>query len=190
MRTQFIKWSFFGFIIILSVLFLQPAYGENKIKTGMDFPDIMLEGNDCIEGGQYLGVKNEERFMDLSKIPAKLIIIEFFNVYCPVCQKQAPVANKLYKIIQRNPELSKDVKMLAIGIGNRQNEIDAYKKQHMVKFPLFIDPYSKSQNKHGISMIPYTLIINSERKVLDSHMGVIDNLDAFVAKISSYHKQK
>jgi thiol-disulfide isomerase/thioredoxin len=104
MRTQSIKSQTSVLFIILFIFCIHPAYGENKIKTGMDFPDITLEGSDCIDGGQYLGVKNNERFMDISKIPAKLIIIEFFNVYCPVCQKQAPVANKLYKIIQRNTD--------------------------------------------------------------------------------------
>jgi thiol-disulfide isomerase/thioredoxin len=190
MRKQLLKYTLLSATIFLFIFFLQPAYGENKIKTGMDFPDITLEGADCVKANQYLGVENDERYLDLSKIPAKLIIIEFFNVYCPVCQMQASVANKLYKIIQRNPDLNKDVKMIAIGIGNRQDEIDAYKKQHTVKFPLFIDPYSKSQNKHGIGMVPYTLIINADRKVLDTHMGVIENLDGFVEKILMYSKQK
>ncbi len=188
-RTKSIMHPLFVISIILFSVYLHPAYAENKIKAGMDFPDILLEGSDCVEGSQYLGVANDERYMDLSKIPAKLIIIEFFNVYCPVCQQQAPVGNKLYNIIQRNPDLNKNVRMIAVGIGNRQDEIDAYKKQHMVKFPVFIDPYSKSRNKHGIGMIPYTVVINAQRKVLETHLGVIENLDAFVEKISTYSKQ-
>lgn len=188
-RSQVFKCALLSAVILFMVFSLQPAYGENKIKTGMDFPDLTLEGADCVEAAPYLGVENDERYIDLSKIPAKLIIIEFFSVYCPVCQQQAPVLNKLYKIIQRNPELNKDVKVIAIGIGNRQTEIDAYKKQHRVQFPVFIDPYSKSQNRHGIGSIPYTLVINADRKVLEAHLGVIENLDGFVEKISTYTKQ-
>jgi thiol-disulfide isomerase/thioredoxin len=189
-RAQLTRFIPAGTIVLLFLFLVQPVYGENKIKTGMVFPDITLEGADCVDAGLYLGVENQERYLDLSKIPAKLIVIEFFNVYCPVCQQQAPVANKLYKIIQRNPDLNGNVKIIAIGIGNRQNEIDAYKKQYMVKFPVFMDPYSKSQNKHGIGMIPYTLVLNADRKVLETHLGVITNLDGFVEKLSAYGKEK
>ena len=167
-----------------------PAFGENRIKEGMDLPDLMLEGSDCMEQTDYLGVENDERYIHLSKIPAKLMVIEFFEVHCPVCQKQAKVANKLFKILKRNPDLKNDVKIFAIGIGNKQNQINAYKKQHNVKFPVFIDPYSKLHKQHGIGQVPYTMIINKERKVLHTDIGVIENLDEFIAKITKLHEKE
>lgn len=187
MKIHFLKILLSLFVSLFVIFFFQGANAENRIKTGMELPDIQLEGQDCIKMARYLGVKNPEPHMDLSKIPAKLIVIEFFSVFCPVCQSQAPIANKLYKIIQRNPDLKNDVKMIAVGIGTLQQEIDAYKKQYGVKFPVLID---SPQNTHGINQIPYTMLINTKRQVLYTHLGLIENLDEFITKITDFHNRE
>ena len=127
--------------------------------------------------------------MEVTRISAKLMIIEFFTVQCPVCQKQASVANKIFNILKRDPDLKKDVKIFSIAIGNRQNEIDAYKKQHNVKYPVFVDPYKKMTSQHGIDQVPYTMIVNKDLEVLSTHIGIIENLKAFMKKLSKFHEK-
>ena len=174
--------------VISFLMTLQPVAAENRLKSGMKLPNITLEGIDCTNQASYLGVENHDLDLELSEIPANIIVLEFFAITCPVCQAQAPVANKIYKIIQRNPDLKKDVKMFAVGVGNQQNEVEAYRKQHGVKFPLFIDPYGKSRSRYGISQIPYTMVINSDREVLYTHLGVIEDLDEFMEKLNAFLK--
>ena len=56
----------------------------------------------------------------ISQIGAKLVLIEFLNALCPQCHANAPVLNRLYKVVQKDAALAKDVKI--IGIRHRKQQ--------------------------------------------------------------------
>ncbi len=145
--------------------------------------------SDDAEARQYLELKNLSSF-DISQIPAKLILIEVFSFYCPICHKQAPIANKLYKYIQQDPKLRKDIKMIAIGAGNTPKEIEVYKANFRVPFPLFSDADFQIHKKIGEPRTPFTILVTNKGKVLLTHQGVIEDLDEFIQKITKFHAQQ
>jgi thiol-disulfide isomerase/thioredoxin len=136
-----------------------------------------------------LGLKGLKSFT-ISQIPAKLILIEIFSFYCPICHKQAPIANRVYKFIQQNPELGKDVKMIGIGAGNNQKEIAAYKATFHVQFPLFPDPDFYIHKKLWEQRTPCTILLTKNGKVLLAHYGVMEDVDEFLQLIEKFHKQQ
>ncbi len=179
---------------ILSLLlclysFPSTLYGSDVIAVGKSLPQVLLDTPASGEEKQYLGLKNLKSF-SISQIPAKLILIEIFSFYCPVCHKQAPIANKLYKFIQQDPELSKDFKMIGIGAGNNSREVDAYKANFRVSFPLFCDPHYKIHKKLGEPRTPFTILANRNGKILLTHFGVIEDTDEFMSKIRKILKQQ
>ncbi len=175
---------------ILISLFFYPSYtyGVEAISVGMSLPQFVLEASDTIEAKQYLGVKNPKSF-PISQISAKIILIEVFSFYCPICHKQAPIVNRIYKFIQQNPELSTDIKIIGIGAGNNQKEIEIYRAKYKTPFPLFSDPNFKIHKKIGEPRTPFTILVDNKGKVLLTHFGVVENAEEFFSKIKNIHKQ-
>jgi peroxiredoxin len=170
------------------VLFADSTYGAEKISPGTTLPQFTLTAPDGPEIKEYLGLKNLKAFT-LSQIPAKFILIEFFSLYCPICHKQAPAANKIYKVIRQDPQLNKDIKMIGIGTGNNQREIEAFKTNLRVPFPLFTDIDFKIHKKFGEPRTPFTILTTNKGKVLFIHSGVVEDTDDFIGKIKKFHEQ-
>ena len=79
----------------------------------------------------------------MSQIQAKLIVLEFFSVFCHKCHQNAPIANQLYNSIEEDKELSRNIKMIGIGLASKSKEIAVYKQKFNVEFPLFSDPQKR-----------------------------------------------
>ena len=178
------------YVIIFSlIVFMFYPYSESKaLTTEESLPRITLSLKDDSSTQKYLGLKNKKSF-SIFDIQAKLILIEIFSLYCPICQKQAPIANTIYKYIQRNPELSKDIKMIGIGAGNNQREVDVFRETFRVPFPLFTDPDFVVHKKLGEPRTPFTILITKKGKILSVHYGVIKDVEGFVQKIKDFHAQ-
>jgi len=181
-------WLLLCISIILSS-YLSPVFGFKTLAPGMILPQFKLDATEAEETKQYLGLKNLKSFT-LSQIPAKLILIEVFSLYCPICHKQAPIANTIYNFIQNNPKLRKDIKMIGIGAGNNLKEIKAYKTQFRVSFPLFSDPDFSIHKKMGEPRTPFTILVNRNGKILFTHFGVVEDVDAFIRKIREINEQQ
>lgn len=190
MRLKRFGGIFIGLVVcfLLSILF-SPAYGAKAIPPGTKLAEFAMDVPESAEAREYLGLKEGKTFT-LSQISGKLVLVEFYSMYCPVCQRQAPRTNKLYKFIQDDPTLSKDIKVIGVGLTNKQKEIDIYRKTFRVKFPLFADPIKAIADKTGIKDIPMTLLVDKNGKVLLSHLGVVEKMDAFMKEIREIHKKQ
>jgi peroxiredoxin len=176
--------------VLLAGLFLSAdiASGAEKISPGATLPTFTLSGPDDSETKQYLGLKNLASFT-FSQIPAKFLLIEFFSLYCPICHKQAPAANSIYKVIRQDPDLNRNIKMIGIGTGNTQKEIEAFRTTLRVPFPLFTDPDFKIHKKIGEPRTPFTVLTTNKGKVLLIHSGVVEDTDEFIGRIKKIHEQ-
>lgn len=121
-------------------------------------------------------------------MPAKLLVVEFFDVFCLVCQKDAPVLNRLYKFIQEDPDLSKNIKMTGFALGNDPKDLAIFRQKFKVEFPLFPDPRKEIQAASKVTAVPLIVVANRNGKVLMTHAGFIENLDALLVQIRKHYK--
>ncbi len=163
------------------------VYARMDIAPGSTLPEFEIEMPDLPEMSAYLGVKGGSSF-SLSQIPAKLIVVEFFVIFCRQCHRNAPIANQLYNSIRKDKELSKNTKMIGIGLSSKSEEIAVYRQKFKVEFPLFPDPQKKAHIKSKVKHVPLTIVVDKSGKVLMNHLGVIKNVDAFLGKIKQHHK--
>lgn len=176
-------------IFSLIIVIFCPSRESKALTVEKSLPQFTLNLNGDSSTQKYLGLKNNQTF-SISNVQAKLILIEVFSLYCPICQKQAPIANKIYKYIQQNSELSKDIKMIGIGAGNNQREVAVFKEAFRVPFPLFNDPDFVVHKKLGEPRTPATIITMKNGKILSIHYGIIENAEEFVQKLKYFHEQK
>lgn len=180
--------------VVLAICFLggfslSPSYGGETISLGMTLPQFALEVPDPAPVEQYLGLKNTGSLL-ISQIPAKLILIQFFSLYCPHCHRQAPITNKVFKIIREDQTLDRDCKMIGIGVGNGSRETDAYKNKFRVQFPLFPDQTYEVHKKLGEPRTPFILVVSNTGKVLLTQEGIIKDVDEFLHQVRNLHKQQ
>jgi peroxiredoxin len=161
--------------MIWAVLFLFMAVGikpagattKGKIITPGDFfpefsfPMALSRGDVEYLGlpTKLLGLMKGDTF-SLKDIKGDLIVLEYMNKYCFSCQLQAPVMNQVFEMTGKDPQLRGKVKFLAVAAGNNQNEVDSFKAEKKIPFPMVPDPKFQAYEAIGDpGATPFTLFI-------------------------------
>jgi peroxiredoxin len=139
------------------------------------------------KGKQYLGLTDDTKPI-LRNVDADLIIVEFLTIYCPSCQIQAPVLNRLYSETLEDTGLQSRMKVMGIGLGNSKKEIDRFKQVRGVEFPILPDPKFEVYEKLSISRrTPYTVMLKKDKAgnfvLVASHTGVIESYESYMSEI-------
>ncbi len=136
---------------------------------------------------QYLGLSGDANPISRN-VDADLVILEFMSTYCTSCQKQASIFNQLYSAMAEDPELRSRVKILAIGVGNNQREVDQFREKQKVVFPILPDPKFTVYEKLLDSMrTPYTVALRKNKDanlvLVSSHLGLIRSHESYLTEI-------
>jgi peroxiredoxin len=129
-------------LLVVLTLFLVPVWSmanENK-AVNEPLPELILEIPVAEYDIAYLGVSGKpgDEFK-LSDIEADILVIELFSMYCPYCQQEAPLVNELYEKMNLATKKGVRVKMIGIGASNSQFEVDHFRENYNVPFPMFPD---------------------------------------------------
>lgn len=93
-------------------------------------------------------------------------------------------------MIQGDPALAKDIKMMGIGIGDSQKRVDAFRTSFRVAFPLFPDEKGDVFMVVGKPSTPTMIITTPGGKVLMSHVGFIEDFDGLLKEIRDIDKKQ
>jgi peroxiredoxin len=98
------------------------------------------------------------------------VLLAFFKIGCPVCQFTFPFLERLYQRY-KNPNLS------IVGISqNGPEKTVAFNKEYGITFPVLLDPEEKRylvSNAYGLTMVPTTILVDTDGAVLVSSMGFV-----------------
>jgi thiol-disulfide isomerase/thioredoxin len=136
---------------------------------------------------EYLGLSGKGTF-SLSQVKARMLIVEVFSMYCPICLREAPVVNDLHTLIGKDAVSRKDVKLIGIGIGNTPFEVEVFRKKFNVPFPLFADDGFELQKISKDRFRTPTFLVarigpDSTLKVTKTHIGTIKNIAEFLKNV-------
>lgn len=111
---------------------------SNRVSEPLPSLTLMTAGNDNYR--TYLGLSDSigESFT-LDEIQADILLIELFSMYCPFCQKEAPLVNELFKKMGALSDKGLIVKIIGLGASNSQFEVDHFRETYDVAFPVFPD---------------------------------------------------
>ncbi len=136
---------------------------------------------------EYLGLSGKGTF-SLSQVKARMLIVEVFSMYCPICQREAPIINDLHTLIEKDAVSKKDVKLIGIGMGNTPFEVEFYRKKFNVLFPLFADDGFELQKISKDSFRTPTFLVTSigpgsTLRIIDIHIGPIKDIAEFLKDV-------
>jgi len=157
------------------------AFSAEKPVIGSSLPDFTLSTKNSAERN-YLGVGTGP--FRISNIKSNLVVIEVYSMYCPYCQKEAPNMNQLYNKIESDPALKGRIKIIGIGAGNSQMEVDTYRQRYKVPFPLFPDKEYVIHDMLGQPRTPFFVTVRlqpgGKEKVIATQLGAYDSPDQFI----------
>ena len=165
----------------------------SKLQPGMPLPALSIMGELTPEQRQYLGLRKGLLGMFAAKeftpadVDADVLVIEFFNIYCTSCQRQAPFMNELFQRVNSRGAMSKRVRFFGIGAGNTETEAAMFMRRYSVEFPMFADPDFFNYEAIGDpGATPLTLIVKKngdDLRIVSAHAGLVKNVDFFMAEI-------
>jgi peroxiredoxin len=128
------------FVLISYLMVAVPALSVDSVGTSDNLPDLELKVPDNEFYKNYLGLtgKAGESFA-LADVRADILLIELFSMYCPFCQKEAPLVNELFEKMEAVSKQGTVVKIIGLGASNSQFEVEHFRDTYNVPFPLFPD---------------------------------------------------
>jgi len=173
-------------IIIMFFFVLQVYAAELTPAKGDIFPDITLSKTEKASEKEYLGLSGKGSFR-ISQIKAELLILEIFSMYCPYCQKEAPIVNELYQIINKREDLRNKIRIIGVGAGNNPFEVDVFRNQYNIQFPLFSDESYSVHKSVGEVRTPHFFVIkktgDKKNTIIYSKVGSIQDPKQFLDMI-------
>jgi thiol-disulfide isomerase/thioredoxin len=188
MRNRTVVLLILSFVISCFTLYAGAARASGLPPAeGDTFPEILLPSPQKWSEREYLGLDHVGPFK-ISQVKADTLIIEVFSMYCPYCQKEAPVVNELHQMILSRSDLRNKIKMIGIGAGNSQFEVNAFRNLYGIVFPLFPDPDFSLHKALGDVRTPYFIVVNlkgsGSHKVIYSRVGSFGDPRQFLESIS------
>lgn len=173
--------------VLFLVLFLSSSlWGEVKpIGFAISFPDFPLMTPLSKELQTYLGIPFKKRYR-VREFRGDLFLIEYLNTYCVNCIRQAPILNEVFRTIEKDPKLKGKVKIVGFAAGNTPEEVDQYKKEYGIPYPIFPDPNFNAHQAVGSPRTPFLIWVRKDKEgnpiVVSTHLGLMDSPEKIIAE--------
>jgi peroxiredoxin len=172
-----------GIVLYLVVFGSSLAYDTKPPPAVGDvFPEIKFSVPEESDYRSYLGLSKGDHF-SIQDIKAKVVIVEILSMYCPHCQREAPRVNEFYDLIEKNPSLKGQVKLIGIAAGNSKYEKKVFRERYSILFPLFEDADFELHDILGGVRTPYFIGVKIDGgvpRVFYSKLGGFERADEFL----------
>ncbi len=159
-------------LVVGSLVLVKSRLSKNSpaehvtIQLGTKLPDIELTRLD--------GSKAH-----LSELGGQVFLINFWASWCEACLVEMPSINEL-----RAKFHSRGLEVLGINLDeNPESVVPKLQKQLSMEFPIFVDTDGKAGELFDVHAIPFTVIIDNDRTVLEIHGGERDWVGADIVAL-------
>lgn len=106
--------------------------------------------------------------VDIAKSQGKIIMINFFAIWCGPCKTELPV---LQKNIWEKFRYKTDFELIIVGREHTEEEVRAFAENNKFTMPFAPDPDRKIFSLYATQSIPRNIIIGRDGKILFQSMG-------------------
>ena len=161
------------------------APGAKPLAVGTVFPAVPLLGPVSPQLAASLGITSQTGPTPINSVAADVLVVEIFSMYCPFCQREAPNINALHSLIEKQG-LSGRIKLIGIGAGNSDTEVDIFRKKFNVPFALFSDAAFAVHQRVGQVGTPFFYVLRKKPagyEIVLTHLGLLHSPADFLAAI-------
>ena len=155
MQAKSRRWSrqlaLFSLLLIwLITLTALPAAALDKGAKAPDFTLMDTVGNT----------------VSLSQMQGKVVVINFFTIWCMPCREEMPDLNAIY-----NENKGKGLAMVGICLNVDPNQLRFFVKQMKLDYPILVGTEKVNKDYGEIVGVPTTFIINRQGEVVAKVVG-------------------
>jgi peroxiredoxin len=174
-------------LLVLSTLLAPPTNTlAGPPAVGGTLPDFTLPSPKSSAERDYLGLGSGSTIR-VTDIKTRVVLIEILSMYCPFCQKEAPMVNKLFGAIEGDSSLKGKIKLVGIGVGNSAYELEVFRNRYNVPFPLFPDADFTLHKLLGETRTPYFIAVqineDKSHRVIYSKAGSFGEVAPFLENL-------
>jgi peroxiredoxin/tetratricopeptide (TPR) repeat protein len=138
--------------------------GEASAGAGRNTRDVAkLVGNRA----PGLSLKDlSGKTVTLADFQGKVVVLDFWAVWCAPCRSEMPVFEKLYREFA-----DQDVAVLTIDVDEPRATPAQYLKDEKLTFPVLIAEGTDTLDRYGVHAFPTTMVIDGEGKVTAFAVG-------------------
>jgi peroxiredoxin len=125
--------------------------------------------------------------LDYRNSKADIVVLNFFDMYCIHCQRDAKHVNELYSRIKS--KYGSKVAFYGVGWGNSPMEVEMYRKRYNVKYPLIPDEQKTISKRFGKVRTPLIIVLKKEGGHLKEEFRISkikNKKDEFCLKIGGF----
>lgn len=125
---------------------------------------------------------NEHR---LSNYRGKVVLVNFWATWCPPCRDEMPSMDRAYKKFKKAGMV-----ILAIDIGEDEDDIFKFTADYPVSFPLLMDKDSSVIRQWAVTALPTTYIVDPAGRLFYRAVGGREwDDDALITQLMSLQKK-
>jgi thiol-disulfide isomerase/thioredoxin len=157
--------SIFSYLIVIIILGLliryfayNPLTSKPQISTEPFFTATLIN-TDSLKA-------------DLEQYRGKIVVLNFWATWCPPCREEMPELSQLQTAYK-----NKNVVVLGVAI-DEMTAVNEYLKTSPVSYPILVSVNESMELAtmlgNNQSVLPYTVIIDADRNVIDTFLGRIN----------------
>lgn len=142
-----------------------------------------------------LGVAHlaDEGFFRMNQMDCKILVVEVFDLYCHICQSSAENLNILHANLSV-PPFNSLVCMFGIGKENTDMEVNSFRSDLKVEFPMLPDPSSLFAQAIPVVHTPHIMVLQKDGdayQIVQQKVGYFsrEDIDDFTELIISLTTQ-
>ena len=135
------------------------AFSGLCISTAALALDVGAQAPDFELPGAQASVK-------LSKVPGKVIYLDFWASWCGPCRESFPWMNNMQAKFKQ-----KGLQVIAINLDANNDDAQKFLSQHTAQFTVLFDPKGVTPRQYGVKGMPTSFLIGKDGKILAQHKG-------------------
>ena len=105
----------------------------------------------------------------LSKFRGKVVVLNFWSIFCGPCLAEMPSLNKLYLEFK-----DKELVVIAVTEDPAEKPVRTYIEEKKLAFPVLMDKKGKVYSKYSLYGIPVTFLIDKKGMTVEKIIGERD----------------
>lgn len=135
---------------------------KKVLAVGDLFPDCRVAVLNGEDDREYLGLPTGTRWLSLSDLKAKFVLIQLYNTLCSDCVAETKMLTRFFRKVQADEFMADNLKIIGLGVYDTNRDVVRFKKHYNVLYPLFSDSHGQIFECLGQAELPLAYLVRSQ----------------------------
>ncbi|MCJ2165398.1 redoxin domain-containing protein [Pseudodesulfovibrio sp. S3-i] len=135
---------------------------KHILTVGDSFPTCRVAVLNGDEDRAYLDLPEGTRFLQLSELKARFLLIQLYNTLCSDCVAETKKLTRFFKQVEADPVLAGRLKIIGLGVYDSNRAVVSFRKHYDVAYPLFSDKGGQIFECLGQAELPLAYLVRAE----------------------------